>query len=192
MIMKPVLTGVFAGLMLATGALVAQAQDASAPGRPDQKTVGDWQVRCFPVNNPNPCDMFQEMVDQRSHQRILTLSIAYVPSADRHLLMVTVPLDVAIPKGVTIQTDSYKSPVLKYRMCSREGCFVQMAADNAMIESLARSSGENGKVNIVADNGKNYGLQFFLKGFAAAHDDMVAQARAKAKAPSKTDEAPKP
>jgi hypothetical protein len=32
----------------------------------------------------------------------------------------------------------------------------------------------------VGDNGKSYGLQFSLKGFSAAHDDMVSQARAKA------------
>jgi len=44
----------------------------------------------------------------------------------------------------------------------------------------------------VADNGKAYGLQFSLKGFAAAHDDMVAQARAKAKPAAKTGDAAKP
>ena len=37
---------------------------------------------------------------------------------------------------------------------------------------------------IFADNGKSYALNFSLKGFAAAHDDMVTQARAKAKKPA--------
>jgi len=191
--LKPVLAGAFAGLMLASsGAFAQQAQQAqdAGPGRPETKTVGDWTVRCFPVTSPNPCDMFQELVDQNSHQRILSLSIAYAPSADRNLLIVTVPLDIAIQKGVTIQTDSYKSPILKYRMCTRDGCFVQMIADTAMIEALGKS-GPEAKVNIVADGGKNYGLRFFLKGFAAAHDDMVAQARAKAKSP-KPEEPAKP
>jgi hypothetical protein len=35
-------------------------------------------------------------------------------------------------------------------------------------------------------------LNFFLKGFSAAHDDMVAQARAKAKAVSKPADAATP
>lgn len=191
--LKPVLAGTFAGLMLASsGAFAQQAQQApdAAPGRPETKSVGDWTVRCFPVTSPNPCDMFQELVDQNSHQRILSLSVAYAPSADRNLLILTVPLDIAIQKGVTIQTDSYKSPILKYRMCTRDGCFVQMVADTAMIEALGKS-GPEAKVNIVADNGKNYGLRFFLKGFAAAHDDMVSQARVKAKSP-KPEEPAKP
>jgi invasion protein IalB len=69
---------------------------------------------------------------------------------------------------------------LKYRRCDRNGCYIEMAVDNALVEGLAKS-GPDGKVNIAADNGKNYTLKFSLKGFAQAHDDMVAQARAKAK-----------
>ena len=182
---KPVLAGIFAGLVLAAGSASAQPAPDAAPGRPETKTVGDWMVRCFPVNNPNPCDVFQELADQRTRQRVLSVSLAYAPSMDRHLLQITVPLDVAIQKGVTIQTDSYTSPVLKYRMCSREGCFVQTAPDNAMIQGLTRS-GPDAKVNIVADGGKRYGIKISLKGFSAAHDEMVSQARVKAKPAAKT------
>jgi invasion protein IalB len=90
---------------------------------------------------------------------------------------------------VTVQTDSYTSPVLKYRRCDRNGCYVELAVDNAMVESLTKAT--SGKVNIVADNGKTFALNFSVKWFAAAHDDMVSQARAKAKAVEKTPAAPK-
>jgi invasion protein IalB len=76
-------------------------------------------------------------------------------------------------------------------MCSREGCFVQMAADDAIVEGMAKS-GPQAKLNIVGDNGKSYGLQFSLKGFSAAHDDMVAQARAKSAPAAKSGAAAKP
>ena len=185
--MKPTtkLIGAIAGLLLAAGPAAAQQADAGGPplGRPEVKTVGDWQVRCYTVNSTHPCDLFQEMADQNTHQRILSVSIAYDPSLDRHLMQITVPLEVSIQKGMTVQTDSYTSPVLKYRMCTREGCFVQMLADNAMVEALVKS-GPDAKLNIFADGGKSYGLKFSLKGFSAAHDDMVAQARAKAKKPA--------
>jgi len=64
--------------------------------------------------------------------------------------------------------------------------------DKSLIEGIARSSPDGkAKVNIVVDtgvagNGKSFGLTFFLKGFAAAHDNMVSQARAKAKAVAQT------
>jgi invasion protein IalB len=184
--MKPVLTGAVAGLVFGcTAAFAQEAQAPAAPGRPDVKTVGDWMVRCFPVNNPNPCDVFQERIDNRTQQRIVSFSLAYVPSMDRHIMQITVPLDIAIQKGVTIQTDSFTSPVMKYRMCNREGCFVQMAPDNALIEALTKS-GQDGKINIVADSGKSFALPLSLKGFPAAHDEMVSQARVKAKSVPKT------
>jgi invasion protein IalB len=188
--MKHVLFGAFAGVLLACAAALAQpAPDApAAPGRPDVKTVGDWFVRCFPVQSPSPCDIFEELDDQRTRQRVLSLSVAYVPSLDRHALQITVPLEISIPRGITIQTDSYSSPVLRYRRCDRNGCYVEMAVDNGMIDALNKS-GPAAKINIVADNGKAYALNFSLKGFAAAHDDMVAQARAKAKAVAKPGDA---
>ena len=188
--LKPVLTGAFAGLLLTCGTALAQ-EAAAPPAKPETKTVGDWDVRCFPVNNANPCDMFQEMANKETRRRILSISLAFNPSMDRHLLQITVPLDVSIQKGLTVQSDSYTSPVLKYRMCTRDGCFVQMAADNALVAALAKS-GPQAKLNIVGDNGKSYALQFSLKGFAAAHDDMVAQARAKAKPVAQTGDAAKP
>ena len=90
------------------------------------------------------------------------------------------PLDIAIPKGLVIQTDGYTSPVMKYRRCDRGGCYVELPVDNGMVAALARS-GTEGKINIVADSGKAYTLKFSLKGFSQAHDDMASQARAKAK-----------
>jgi invasion protein IalB len=169
------------GLILSAGAALAQqAPDTASPGRPDVKTIGDWTVRCFPIQSPSPCDIFQEQDYQKTGQRVLSVSIAYVPSLDRHAIQISVPLDINIPKGVTLQTDTYTSPSLKYRRCDRNGCYIEMAVDNALVEGLAKS-GADGKVNIAADNGKNYTLKFSLKGFAQAHDDMVSQARAKAK-----------
>jgi len=178
---KGLLAGLGASLALACGA--ARAQQAEAPAAPaappEVKTVGDWEVRCFAVKNGHPCDMFQQMANKETQQRILSISLAYDPSLDKHLLQITVPLDVSIQKGVTVQSDNYTSPVFKYRMCTREGCFVQLIPENSFFEGLAKS-GADGKINIVGDNGKAYGLQFSLKGFTAAHDDMVVQARAKA------------
>jgi len=105
---------------------------------------------------------------------------------------IEIPCDcLGVGLGLTINTDSYNSPVMHYRRCDRNGCYVEMAVDNAMVESLAKS-GPQGKLTITADNGKTYGLAISFKGFAAAHDEMVSQARAKAKPVSKTADAPAP
>ena len=184
---KHVVLGACAGLFLASAAL-AQAPDAAAQGHLDVKKVDDWFVRCTPAPSPSPCDMYEEL-DSKAGQRVLSLALAYIPSLDRHALQITVPLDVSIPKGLTINTDSYNSPALRYRRCDRNGCYVETAVDNGMVELLAKS-GPEGKLTITADNGKTYSLRVSFKGFAAAHDDMVSEARAKAKPVSKTADAP--
>ncbi len=182
------LAGAVLSIALAAGPALAQgsAPAAQPPARPDQKQFDDWAVRCFPVQSPSPCDMFQEVANQQRNQRILAISIAYVPSMDRYALQVTVPLGVSLPKGLSLQTDSYTSPVLRYRRCDRDGCYVETGVDKGLIEGIARSSPDGkAKVNITGDStGKGVGITFFLKGFAAAHDDMVSQAKAKAKSVS--------
>ena len=184
-----ILTGAVAGVLLTCTAAFAQdaanapAAPAAGVGRPEVKTIGDWMVRCFPVASPGPCDVYQELDDQRTRQRVLSFSIAFIPSLNRHGIQITVPLEVSLQKGLTIVTDSYTSPVMKFRYCDRTGCFVQMPLDNAAIESISKS-GPDAKVRIFADNGKAYDLRFSLKGFAAAHDSMAEQARAKGKAPA--------
>jgi invasion protein IalB len=180
----PVLTGSL--VALATSAALAQAPGPgeAPPTQPPQvKTVGDWSVRCFPVQNAHPCDIFQEQGDQRSGQRLLSVSVAYVPLADRNLVQISVPLEVFIPRGLVIQTDTYTSPVMKYRMCTRDGCFVQTAVDNGFMDALAKSSAAKARVNIVGDDGKSYALAFSLKGFAAAREEAMNEARSKAKTP---------
>ena len=191
--MKSLLPAICAGLLLSFGgAMAQQAGEPTNPGRPEVKPVGDWFVRCFAVESPSPCDMFQQLDSQATKQRVLSISIAYVPSINRHALQIMVPLEIAIPKGVTLKTDTFTTPVLKYRRCDRNRCYVEMPVENSFVESLSRSTGEGGKVNIVADTGKSYALNFFLKGFTAAHDEMVTLARAKAKAISKPADAAVP
>jgi len=111
---KHILIGAVAGLMLACGVAQAQAPDAAGP-KPELNRVDDWLVRCFPIASPSPCDMLQELDDQRTRQRVVALSIAFYPSLNRHALQITVPLEISIPKGLKIQTDTYTSPVLMYR-----------------------------------------------------------------------------
>src|ERR1700761_6923454 len=184
--MKLALTGIAAGLLLSAGAALAQGapDQAGQPKTDVLKTVGDWQVRCFAGQNANPCDLFWQQADPPTGPGIGTGSIAYSPGADRHLVVIIVPLGVSIPRGLVVQTDSYTSPAMHYRMCSRDGCFVQMVVDNSMIESLAKS-GPDAKFNIAGDDGKTYSLPLSLKGFSEAHDEMVSEAKAKAsKAPA--------
>ena len=176
----------FAGLIAAALLLPvsAMAQSAAPPaGTPltptDVKPVGDWTVRCFPVTSTSPCDMYEELDDKNSKQRVLGVSIAFVPGNNNHVAQIAVPLGVAISSGAVIKTDSYTSPKMPYRRCDRDGCYVELLLSQDVVDSLSKS-GPEATVNIVADGGKAFALRFSLNGFAGAHDAMAALARQKA------------
>jgi invasion protein IalB len=171
---------------LLSGAALAQAPAPAtgpqAAGQPEIKTIGDWAVRCYPVQSASPCDMFQQQNEKDSQQRILALSLAYIPHLDRHAIQVVVPLGVAIQKGVVIHTASFTSPAMAYRRCDRNGCYVEMLVDNSTVDQIGRG-GDGAMVKITADDGKSYDLKISLNGFSAAHDAMAEQAKQKAKTP---------
>jgi len=172
-----ILAGALIGAVLTAGSAMAQDQAAAKP-----EVFDTWRVRCVTTASPSPCAMYQQVTAERTNQLLDAVSIAYVPSVDRYTLQVMVPLGIAIPKGAVIQTDSYTSPALKYRRCDRNGCYVEMAADKSIIQGIASSSPDGkAKINVAVDNGKAYGLPIYLKGFSTAHDQMVSEAKAKAK-----------
>jgi invasion protein IalB len=164
----------------------SSAAPTAPPAPTDISNIGSWTVRCFPIASPTPCEMYQEQDTKETHQRVLGVTIAYAPGADRHLLLVAVPLGVAIPQGIVIQTDTFTSAALHYRSCDRAGCYVEMVIDNNSIEALAKS-GPNAAIKIVADGGKAFPLHLVLDGFAAAHERMTALAKEKAKGPQQID-----
>ena len=184
------ISSLLSGLMLTAllaGSAAAQAPAPAgapppAPAQPEIKTIGDWAVRCYPVQSQSPCDMFQQQNEKDSQQRILALSLAYIPHLDRHAIQVVVPLGVAIPKGVVIHTASFTSQPMPYRRCDRSGCYVEMLINNSIVDQIGRG-GDGAMVKITADDGKSYDLKISLNGFSAAHDSMAEQAKQKAKAP---------
>jgi invasion protein IalB len=167
---------------LVSGAALAQAPAAapSAPPPPEVKNIGDWLVRCYPAQSQSPCDMYQQQNDAKSQQRVLALSLAYIPRLDKHAIQISVPLGVSIGRGVVLQAGTYTSPAMPYRRCDRGGCYVEMLLDNPVIDQLNHAGG-TALLKVTADDGKNYQLRLSLNGFTAAHDSMAEQARAKAK-----------
>ena len=115
----------------------AAAPAPTAPLQPNEtKTFGDWTVRCYPIASPSPCDMYELLANKQNNQRVMSLSIAYLPSGDKHVIQVAVPLGVLIPKGLVIESDTFTSPMLRYRRCDRGGCYVEMLFDNGAVSSL--------------------------------------------------------
>lgn len=178
----------FAAALAVTGS-AALAQDDSAPPAQSQaqrkpitpttmKTFSGWDVRCYPVQTPAPCDMWEAIAFKKGGALAVSVSIVFVPSRNEHLLQFVVPLGIDLPKGAKLVAGGYTSEMWRYHHCDRIGCYVIVPQGNAIVDALKGQP--DMKVRVVQFHGKSFDLNVPLKGFDEAHDAMVELARQKA------------
>ena len=163
-------------------ALLALTGAASAQN-PEVREIGDYAVRCMPVANVSPCDMFTATVNQQTGQRFVSMSISFNPSANRFIMQISLPLGVLIEKGAVIETSAFNTEAMLIRRCDRTNCYVEALAPQALIDGL-RKANPQGQIKMFGDDDKEYKYQISFKGFSEAADYMIEQNRAKAKAPA--------
>jgi invasion protein IalB len=174
---------------LVCAAALALAAAAPAWGQgvsPDVKQFGDFVVRCATTKSVAPCDLFEERVNKDTGQRVMSLSIGYMPSQSRYIMQIAVPLGVSLEKGVVISAGKFTSPSFGFRRCDATGCYVEAGITKQLIDAFAKN-GSDGKFKVFSDAGKEFSFSFSFNGFSAAHDDMVAQNKAKAINPDTAD-----
>ena len=164
------------------------APAAAAPGAPAapqfsvNTPVGDWAVRCAQttVKSPAPCDVIQLTVNQDTKQRIMSFSLAYVPSRDAYAMQVIVPPGVALSKGMSLAAGQRALNGVKYNRCERDGCYVEMLVDAPTVNALA-GAGAKTQVTIVGYGQNNeVQLPISLTGFTEALERMKGLARDRA------------
>lgn len=161
----------------------AQAQQQPQPPKKSvapttMKTFSGWDVRCYPVQTPAPCDMWEAVAFKKGGQLAVSISIVYVPSRDQHLLQLVVPLGIDLQQGAKGVTANYTSDVWHFHHCDRIGCYIIVPQGNAIVDALKSQSSM--KVRVVQFKGKSVDLAVPLKGFNEAHAAMVELARQKA------------
>lgn len=176
--MRFLLAAIFA---FGTTQALAQAQQPAAPKPDVNKQVGDWLVRCYPVQSPSPCDMFELLAQKKTGNRVMSMSFAYAPKADKYVVQIAVPLGVELKKGLVVKAGEYTSQTLQFRRCDRGGCYVEGLTDAAIIDAMAQN-GDTGKATISSTEGRSLDISFSLKGFEEARTQMVELAKQKATA----------
>jgi invasion protein IalB len=166
----------FAGLTAISLAAPAPAQNqapaANKPMEPSEtKNFGDWTVRCYPPAAKVPCEMIELLVNKKTGRRVLGLLIVYNKEKDQHVMQIAMPLGVLVQTGAVLSTDTFTSPVLRYRLCDLQGCYAVTGLDDAAIKAFGRAT--KAEMQIVSAEGKRFKLGFSLNGFTAAHDALL-------------------
>jgi len=164
----------FAKVIGAAFGAFALAAAASAAGQPQPsltKDFGDWTVQCYQNNGLQRCEMIEILINKKTSRRVLGISVLYIPSQQRSVIQVGVPLAVALQSGAVISTDTYTSTTLPYRLCDQQGCYIVLIADDSVVKSLSAAS--KAKVQVSSLNGKKLDLTFSLNGFASGLQNLM-------------------
>jgi len=173
--MKKIFTILILAILL--GTVVAHAQPAATPTAPSAttKSFNDWVVRCPTSPQAAPCDAVQLLVEPKSKQRVLSISVAYDVAKAKHVVRIILPLGVWLPHGVTIVAGQTKIEKVVVRRCEQFGCVVEGLLDPKLREAMRK--GGQAKVVIFDQAKKPLDLKFSLSGYADAEDHMVAETR---------------
>jgi invasion protein IalB len=165
----------------------APPADPNAPQFSVNQPFGDWAVRCAltTVKSPAPCDVLQLTVNQDTKQRIMSFSLAFVPSRNAYALQVIVPIGVALARGLTVVSGDRPLNNVKYNRCERDGCYVELLVDQPTITAMSAVGGQGKSTNVtVVSYGQftDINLPVSLNGFPEALERMRTLARERATA----------
>lgn len=149
----------FAALWLA--AVGAQAEDT-------QQIFGSWTLRCSgPASGAHAdCMMFQNLVQKAGGQPVLQFGIGMAPPDGRPAVLVSLPLGIALPPGLTVQIDSGSPAVFPIERCEPDGCRASFKMRDATVQQL--SQGRQLRLTFYDGERKPLKVSLSLEGFGAA------------------------
>jgi len=153
----------------------ADAVPAAAAPKVDAKSFDDWVVRCPVTPQPGPCDAVQLLLEPKSKQRVLSVSVAYESAKAAYVVRIVTPLGIWLPHGVAIVAGETKLDKVVVRRCEPFGCVVEGLLDPKLREAM-RKGGE-AKVVVYDQAHKPLDLKFSLKGYDQAEDHMTAETK---------------
>ena len=163
--------------LLLAAVMPALGQPPAPPPAPTvaTKPFQDWLVRCPTAPQAMPCDAVQLLVEPKSKQRILSVSVAYdVPNA-KNVIRIVLPLGVWLPNGVTVVAGAVKLEKVAIRRCEPFGCVVEGLLD-AKLQDAMRKGGD-AKIIVFDQANKPLDLKFSLAGFGEAQDYMIEETK---------------
>lgn len=163
---------------ISMGTPVAEESNIGQPYTRD--TFGDWTLNCVhaPEGQKDPCAMFQKLFDDKGNP-VAEVTIFYLISEKGELAAATfaTPLDTLLSQQLRLVVDENAEQRYPFTFCNKSGCYSRVGFNADQINSFKR--GSKGTVTIVplAAPDTMVGLNMSLKGFTAAFDALVADAR---------------
>lgn len=164
----------FAALVLRASLLGLMLPGHHAGAEVNESAHGPWTLRCERFNPAadNSCILYQNLVLKAGGQTVLQFAIGIAPGTATPTVLVSLPLGIALPPGITIRIDEGKIAKFPVERCEPEGCQAGMKLRPATIEQLG--AGERLEITFYDSNREPIRMPLSLEGFAAGFAALLA------------------
>lgn len=164
-----------ASALLATLALPLQAQS------PDALTeqYGNWTVQCRQIQavDDGPaqglCAIVQELRQQETNQRIVSVSISQLATGESAELAMVVPFGLNVRELVKVLVEEEVVASLPFKTCLPTGCLAGDLIDNKVLEVFREHAAAKVVFPLVDANGA-FDVEISLMGFTSAWARLVS------------------
>jgi invasion protein IalB len=161
---------------LTTTAATAQGANVMQAPTTLSETYDSWTVQC--VNKAEgektqrTCQMSQELLQQKTRQRVLTFAIGMADKKAKVTLVL--PFGLLLSEGVRVQIGEEEILRGAYRTCLPAGCVAEIELPAETIKKF--ESAETASVLMTANSGQPVKTDISLKGFTPAFQRLSALA----------------
>ncbi len=107
----------------------------------EETTFGSWTAKCETVheNKLGGCFIFQNIVLRKGGQRVLQIAIGYVPNTAEPIALLSLPLGISLPPGVSIELSADKPIKFPVERCEPTGCRAGLKINGELLDALTRA-----------------------------------------------------
>ncbi|HEX7047031.1 MAG TPA: invasion associated locus B family protein [Gammaproteobacteria bacterium] len=173
-------------LLVTLLALVALPVQAAETRR---ENFGDWGFICSTpegqedanAKQGESCNLFQTALlntdeSEGPGQRVLLTRVGYLDSSENPVLLVTAPLGILLPMGITVEVEGHDAIRIPVQRCDAGGCLAYVVMEQPFIEAFKK--GIEAKVTLYDAKRRGVAIPLSLKGFT---DGMAALAESRGK-----------
>jgi invasion protein IalB len=90
----------------------------------EQSNYGNWTAKCEQAHEDKEggCFIFQNLVLREGGQRVLQVAIGYVPNTTEPIALLSLPLGISLPPGISIELPDGKPIRFPVERCEPNGC----------------------------------------------------------------------
>ncbi|MCC7121663.1 MAG: invasion associated locus B family protein [Gammaproteobacteria bacterium] len=104
----------------------------------ETEKYGNWTAKCEESRGKvqGGCFIFQNLVLREGGQRVLQFAVGYVAATDAPIALLSLPLGISLPPGVSIRIGDAQPTRVIVERCEPNGCRAGLKLDDALLTQL--------------------------------------------------------